>query len=153
MPEKPALIVSGINYGENVGTGVTISGTVGAALEAAALGFPALAISLETEPALHLSYSEDVDFSTAAYFTAYFGRLLLERRLLPDVDVLKVDVPSSATPQTPWKATRVSHLRYYEPPGMCRVKWVTAWSWILARILRTRIRTRCGPSGWSRLPR
>ena len=32
----PALVVSGINYGENTGNGVTISGTVGAALEASA---------------------------------------------------------------------------------------------------------------------
>ena len=50
LPEKPRLVVSGINYGENIGLGVTISGTVGAALEGAALGIPALAISLETTP-------------------------------------------------------------------------------------------------------
>jgi 5'-nucleotidase len=123
LPEKPALVVSGINYGENVGTGITISGTVGAALEAASLGYPALAISLETEPGLHLSYSEEVDFSAAAYFTAYFGRMLLERRLPPDVDVLKVDVPCNATPQTPWKITRVSRLRYYEPVPPQRASW------------------------------
>ena len=41
---KPALAVSGINFGENVGLGVTISGTVGAALEAAAHRIPALAV-------------------------------------------------------------------------------------------------------------
>jgi len=35
---KPDLVVSGINYGENVASGITISGTVGAALEAATLG-------------------------------------------------------------------------------------------------------------------
>src|SRR5512144_1347402 len=35
---RPALVVSGINYGENVGTGVTVSGTVGAVLEAASHG-------------------------------------------------------------------------------------------------------------------
>ena len=29
MPKKPNLVVSGINYGENVGLGTTISGTVG----------------------------------------------------------------------------------------------------------------------------
>jgi len=33
MPKKPDLVVSGINYGENVGLGTTISGTVGAAME------------------------------------------------------------------------------------------------------------------------
>ena len=35
LPEPPELVVSGINYGENLGTGITVSGTVGAALEAA----------------------------------------------------------------------------------------------------------------------
>src|SRR5512134_1609758 len=35
LPQIPDLVVSGINYGENVGTGITASGTVGAALEAA----------------------------------------------------------------------------------------------------------------------
>ena len=59
MKHKPDLVVSGINYGENVATGVTISGTVGAALEGAALGIPSLAVSLEAAPELHLTYSED----------------------------------------------------------------------------------------------
>ena len=44
MPEKPDLIVSGINYGENVGLGITVSGTVGAAMECASLGFASLAV-------------------------------------------------------------------------------------------------------------
>src|SRR5512139_2704864 len=56
MPSRPDLVVSGINYGENLGTGITVSGTVGAALEAAAMGIPALAISLETDVEQHLSY-------------------------------------------------------------------------------------------------
>ncbi len=94
MPRRPDLVVSGINYGENVGTGVTISGTVGATLEAASHGIPALAASLETDRAHHQTYSLDVDFSAAAYFTAYFAQRMLEKRLLPDVDVLKVDVPA-----------------------------------------------------------
>src|SRR5512137_740517 len=28
MPQRPDLVVSGINYGENVATGITVSGTV-----------------------------------------------------------------------------------------------------------------------------
>lgn len=115
LPTPPALVVSGINYGENLGIGITISGTVGAALEAAALGFPALAISFETERQFHLSYSEHVDFQAAGYFTAYFGRMLLEKKLPPDVDVLKVDVPSDADRHTPWQLTRLSRVPYYEP--------------------------------------
>ena len=123
MPEPPALIVSGINYGENVGTGVTVSGTVGAAMEAAAMGYPALAVSLETEPRHHLSYSDEVDFSTAANFTAFFGRMLLEHTMPADVHVIKVDVPCDATPETPWEITRLSPQRYYKPTRPQRASW------------------------------
>lgn len=123
LPEKPSLVVSGINYGENLGTGITVSGTVGAALEAASLGIPALAISLETERQYHLSYSRDVDFSAAGHFTAYFGRILLEKRMPPDVHVLKVDIPSTATLETPWKITHLSQNRYYEPTQPERESW------------------------------
>jgi 5'-nucleotidase len=123
LPERPDLVVSGINYGENVGTAITISGTVGAALEAASLGIPALAISLETDQVDHLSYSDRVDFSTAAEFALYFGRILLERHLPGDVHVIKVDVPKDATPQTPWEVTRLSRRTYYEPTAPIRETW------------------------------
>lgn len=118
LPVKPDLVVSGINYGENVGSGITISGTVGAAMEGAALGVPSLAVSLETSEDKHLSYSPEVDFSAAAHFTAFFGRLLLKHFLPEDVYLLKVDVPSTATPETPWQITRQSLHRYFEifPP-------------------------------------
>jgi 5'-nucleotidase len=123
LATKPDLVVSGINYGENVATGVTVSGTVGAALEAASMEIPSLAISLEADKIHHLSYSTDVDFSTAAYFTAEFGRLLLEHRLPIGVDLLKVDVPSDATPQTPWEWTQLSRQRYYVPIKPERASW------------------------------
>ncbi len=115
MKRKPDLVVSGINYGENVATGVTISGTVGAALEGAALGIPALAVSLEADEKYHLSYSEELSFSVAAEFTYKFAKLLLEKEFPYDVDLLKVDVPTDATVETPWQLTRVSRQRYYEP--------------------------------------
>lgn len=123
LPQKPALVVSGINYGENVGAGITISGTIGAALEAAAQGLPALAVSLETEPEEHRSYSTRVDFSVAAHFTSYFARLLLSVQLPFDVDLLKVDVPAHATPQTPWEVTRLSRQNYYDPVRPLRTAW------------------------------
>ncbi|MEV5778347.1 5'/3'-nucleotidase SurE [Streptomyces antimycoticus] len=43
----PDLVVSGINSGPNIGVGILHSGTVGAALTAAGLGVPALAVSLD----------------------------------------------------------------------------------------------------------
>jgi 5'-nucleotidase len=123
MPQKPDLVVSGINYGENVATGITISGTVGAAMEAASVNIPALAASLETPHDKHLSYDLDVDFSAAAHFTALFARALLEKRFPPDVMLLKLDVPSDATSQTPWVLTRLSRQRYFIPTKPQRSSW------------------------------
>ncbi len=123
MKRKPDLVVSGINYGENVASGVTISGTVGAALEAASLGIPALAISLETDSKYHLSYSTDVEFPIAAMFAAKFARMLLEKKVPFDVDLLKVEVPADAETDTPWQLTRVSRQRYYEPIPAERQSW------------------------------
>ena len=123
MKRKPDLVVSGINYGENVASGVTISGTVGAALEAASLGIPSLAISLETDSKYHLSYSTDVEFPIAAKFAAKFARMLLEQKFPADVDLLKVEVPADAESDTPWQLTRVSRQRYYEPTPAERASW------------------------------
>jgi 5'-nucleotidase len=123
MPEPPALVVSGINYGENLGLGVTVSGTVGAAMEAAGLGYPALAMSLQADARYHLSYSKEVDFSAAAYFTELFARVLIEKGPFEGVDLLKVDVPSDATKDTPWEITRLARQGYYEPLKPERASW------------------------------
>ncbi len=118
--ETADLVVSGINYGENTGNGVTISGTVGAALEAASFGIPALAISRQMPIGMHLSYAE-VDFSAAAHFAKLFSRWLLNSRRPDDVDVLKVEVPEHATPETPWRVTRLSRRRVFWPTRPERV--------------------------------
>ncbi len=114
-PRKPDLLISGINYGENVGADITISGTVGAALEGAANGLPSMAVSLQTPKYMHVRPSEDVDFGASIRFARRFARRLLEVRLPYDADVLKLDIPSSATPDTPWRLTRVSRHTYYAP--------------------------------------
>src|ERR1700682_6493836 len=45
LPEPPDLVISGINFGGNLGENVYYSGTVGAAMEAAINHVPAIAIS------------------------------------------------------------------------------------------------------------
>lgn len=49
MPERPDIVVSGINFGQNLGREIAtmVSGTVGAALTAGRLGIPAVAVSHE----------------------------------------------------------------------------------------------------------
>jgi 5'-nucleotidase len=122
-PRKPDLVVSGINYGENVGTGTTVSGTVGAALEAAAFGIPALAISLQTPASYNLSYSKDIDFSASKHFVTIFSQMLLQQRMPEDVDVLKVEVPDNANKDTPWQITRIARNPYYHMVLEKREHW------------------------------
>ena len=116
VDRQPALLVSGINYGENTGNGVTISGTVGAALEGASLGIRSIAVSQQTPTNLHLSHSNSVDFSVAAGIALQFGSWLIDHSGLPDdVDILKIDVPRGARPETEWRLTRLSRRRVYWP--------------------------------------
>lgn len=111
----PQLVVSGINYGENIGEGITVSGTVGAAMEAASFGIPALAASRQTSPEHYLSHSNDVDFSVAARFLKKLARAILQHGLPPGIDLLKLEVPEGAAIETPHRWTRLSRQRYFYP--------------------------------------
>lgn len=115
LKRRPKLLVSGINYGENVGYSISLSGTVGAAMEGAALGIPALAMSLQvSNPEDMYQHLDQVDFSTAGYFTRYFAEQALRRSFPPDVHILKIDVPSDATPQTSWQITHLARHQAFE---------------------------------------
>ncbi len=116
LAERPVdLVVSGINYGENLGEGVTVSGTVGATLESASFRIPSIAISLETGPEHYLSLSDEIDFSGAAYFLWLFAKRTLLHGLPPKTHLLKIDVPARATRETAWRWTRLSQVRYFLP--------------------------------------
>jgi 5'-nucleotidase len=116
LAERPIdLCVSGINFGENIGSTVTTSGTVGAAMEAASFDMPALAMSLETPKEFHVKYSDEIDFDAAAHFTGIFAQRLLNGGLPPGVDLLKIDVPATATTNTDWQAGTVARQRYWHP--------------------------------------
>ena len=49
LPQKPDLVVSGINNGGNMGDDITYSGTVAAAIEGTLLGIPSIAVSLVSD--------------------------------------------------------------------------------------------------------
>jgi len=84
LPQRPHLVVSGINPGGNLGENVVYSGTVAAAMEATLHGVPAFAISLATR--------KHLDFATAASFAAQLAERILEKGLPPGV-MLNVNVP------------------------------------------------------------
>ena len=108
-----SLVVSGINYGENIGTIITVSGTVGAALEAADWGVPALAVSQEIAGTDYRSYSKSVDFAAAAHFTRQIAEIILKEKLPFDTDLVKLEIPLSATADTKCVVTRLDRKQYY----------------------------------------
>ncbi|MBI5591839.1 MAG: 5'/3'-nucleotidase SurE [Deltaproteobacteria bacterium] len=108
----PDLLVSGINYGENLGINITSSGTIGAALEGASSGIPGIAISKQTDIESHHRYT-DQDWTASSFFLNRFAKSLLSKKIQSDVDVLKIDVPSDATLLTEFKITRLAKVSYY----------------------------------------
>ena len=63
LPRRPDLVISGINSGANVGINVIYSGTVAAAIEAAFLGLPSIAVSLYLRNEIPLDYPRTARFS------------------------------------------------------------------------------------------
>jgi 5'-nucleotidase len=87
LPEKPTLIVSGINIGANLGDDITYSGTVSAAIEGTILNIPSFAVSLVVD-------DSDVHyFETAAEVAAKVASYILEQSLPYDT-LLNVNVPN-----------------------------------------------------------
>jgi 5'-nucleotidase len=83
-PERPRLVVSGINTGPNMGSDITYSGTVSAAMEGVVSGVPAIAISLAD--------NYEWDFAYGAGFAARLARRVLREGLPSDV-LLNVNIP------------------------------------------------------------
>jgi 5'-nucleotidase len=85
LPQRPDLVVSGINHGRNTAVSLIYSGTVSGATEGAMLGIPSIAISLD-DVSLH------ADFSYAAQVAAWLVPIVAGRGM-PRGVLLNVNVP------------------------------------------------------------
>ena len=94
--ETPEIVVSGINDGPNVGRSLFYSGTVGAALEAAVLGHPAIAISRS---------KGGEGFGDAAEFAAKWVAKIIGLDALRG-QVVNLNLPATAA--STWKAPRLA---------------------------------------------
>jgi 5'-nucleotidase len=101
--EPPGLVVSGINFGLNLGNDVTYSGTVSAAFEASLHQLPAIAFSQEVE--------EGFSFEAAAGLARDIVRVLIAGELPPDL-LLNVNFPAKPPKGVRW--TRLGHRRYHQ---------------------------------------
>jgi 5'-nucleotidase len=82
--QRPEIMISGINHGPNLADDVIYSGTVAAAMEAAIMGVPSMAISLATR--------QDFDFGPSARFARALVTAALAEPLPPTM-LLNVNVP------------------------------------------------------------
>jgi 5'-nucleotidase len=99
MGSSPALVISGINKGVNLGDDVTYSGTVSAALEGTLMGIPSIAMSQEG--------NEPFRFAAAAVYARRIAHMVLQFGL-PDETLLNVNVPDR--PLRNIKGVRVTSL-------------------------------------------
>ena len=83
---RPDLIVSGINFGPNLGDDVTYSGTVSAALEGALLSIPSIAVSTQNRR------NGDFEFGPGAKAAAAVSEAVLQRGM-PKFTLLNINVP------------------------------------------------------------
>ena len=85
LQQDPDMVVSGINWGANLGDDVLYSGTVAAAMEGRFLGYPAIAFSLTGEHGCE-------HFDTAAHVVDKIIRMVVEKPLAADI-ILNVNIP------------------------------------------------------------
>jgi len=85
LKQRPAMIISGINLGSNLGIDLLYSGTVSAATEGAFLGIPSIALSLNTK--------NDPDFRFPARFSRRMIRFVMENGLREGT-ALNVNIPA-----------------------------------------------------------
>lgn len=97
---RPDITISGMNSGANVGINIIYSGTVGAAVESAFLGVPALAVSLELADRTHTRYRR----------AAQIARLVIDRVLEHELDshgVVNINIPRVDSDDAPVPPLRV----------------------------------------------
>ena len=104
MPEKPDVVLSGINFGYNVASDIQYSATVGAAFEAEFQGYPAIALSEE---------ACDVHEVTDRYLKEILAELI-EEAYIPG-QIINVNFPGCALNECKGilKDRSVSRAAYY----------------------------------------
>lgn len=127
FPTPPALLVSGVNMGNNAGLAYLLSsGTVGAALEGALAGVPAAAFSVQLDDQDYARWRGRRELSPAvgdlltqaAKVTAEIAVEVLAGGLPAGADLLNVNLPVTLGPGTARRfapVTRTAYGPYFAP--------------------------------------
>ena len=107
LDKEPDMVVSGINAGANLGDDVLYSGTVAAATEGRFLGFPSLAVSMDSHNPQH--------YETGARVALEIVKLL-NKSPMNVSSILNVNVPDIPYEQLKgYRTTRLGHRHKAEP--------------------------------------
>jgi len=107
LDKEPDMVVSGINAGANLGDDVLYSGTVAAATEGRFLGFPAVAVSMESHNPQYYETGARVALELV---------LRLSRHPMNASSILNVNVPDIPYEELQgFKTTRLGHRHKAEP--------------------------------------
>jgi 5'-nucleotidase len=96
VAQRPDLVVSGINLGENIGPLAALSGTVGAAETALARGIPALAVSQGVDNGQSADFSQGAKY-LVAWVQAHRKALLAAKKETAGHTNGNLNVPTCAT--------------------------------------------------------
>ncbi|MHC1591825.1 MAG: 5'/3'-nucleotidase SurE [Candidatus Helarchaeales archaeon] len=114
--KKPDLIISGINYGANVGNSFILSSaTVGAAIEGAFLGIPSIAVSLlaNTNFLRGRKRITAETFAFSARFTKKIADFILQAGKMPmGADVININVPFNASDDSQVIISPIAEIHY-----------------------------------------
>ena len=110
---KRQLFISGINAGANVGyQSILTSGTLGAALEAALNGYPAIAASVEASPSEWFNHQgSERDYTRICQVIVEVVMRVLENGMPPGTDVININFPCVMTKDTGIEVTRPTRIR------------------------------------------
>ena len=126
LPQKPHVVVSGINQGQNLGNVTELSGTVGAARTANRLGIPAIAVSQ--------GFGRNDGTTRLAIVTTPLGRRAAPDTCwpgTPNAQTLNINVPTCAAGSVRGAALRaarphVGHRELHAAVGFDRQRHVHA---------------------------
>ena len=96
VSQKPDLVVSGINFGENIGPLASLSGTVGAAQTALARGIPSLAVSQGVDNGESPNFSQGAKY-LVAWVQAHRQALVAAKKGTAHNVSENLNVPTCAT--------------------------------------------------------
>ncbi len=111
---KPDICLSGINYGENLGTNLTCSGTVDAILEASTHQIPGIAFSIPAEISIQRSRKyPEMNWEAIKKVVYYWTDRLLSETEISGSKWLNINMPGTIPPPQEYRFTKQSMQNYF----------------------------------------